>query len=131
MKDFGANMEYTILIMLALLTTKHLIIDFFLQVPFMHQNKHLWTHPGGWCHAGLHGIGTILCLIWWVNLPLLFTVALAEILIHFLTDLSKMRIGKHFGWGPNTHAEFWWAMGADQWVHSMTYIGIILAVIKI
>lgn len=52
-----------IILMIALLFTKHFIIDFPLQTKYQWSNKGIYGHPGGILHAGLHGIGTFFTLL--------------------------------------------------------------------
>jgi hypothetical protein len=32
------------------------------------------------------------------------------------------------GWSANTHEQFWWLLGLDQYLHALTYIGLIATV---
>jgi hypothetical protein len=51
-------------------------------------------------------------------------IAGAEFLIHYNVDYVKERIVHRYGWKPD-NAFFWWALGLDQLVHNMTYLGIV------
>ena len=114
----------TVVYILAALLTKHLICDFPLQVPFHYLNKGTYGHPGGLAHAGIHVVGTffVLCLF---APALAVYLALVDGIVHYHMDWAKMNINKHYGWKPDNSEYFWWLVGFDQWVHCMTYIGIV------
>jgi hypothetical protein len=120
-----------ILLILFALFTKHLIVDFPLQKPYQFLNKHIYGHPGGLLHAGLHALGTLIAL-WLVTnqffLPLgvILLVAAADGAVHYHVDWAKMNLNKRLGWAPATHEEFWWLLGLDQYLHALTYLGIAL-----
>lgn len=112
------------LLLMTLLFTKHFIVDFPLQKPYQYLNKGTYGHPGGLLHSALHGIGTYLCLAWWAPFAAL-ALALFDTVIHYHVDWAKVKINKHFGWGPTTHEQFWWLLGLDQFLHALTYIAIV------
>lgn len=111
------------LFLLLLLTLKHFVFDFLYQPPYMWQNKGTYGHPGGIIHSMFHAVATFIILIFF-NVHLAGVLALAEFVIHYHTDWFKMNYNKKKGWGPNTHNQFWVLLGADQLVHSLTYIAI-------
>ena len=115
----------TVLLVLLLLTIKHFVVDFLLQFRYQWSNKGTYGHPGGLLHAGLHGIGTFLCLFLLVGSAEAYVAALADAAIHYHIDWAKMNINAHMGWGPTTHEQFWWLLGLDQFLHSLTYLAII------
>lgn len=112
------------LILVALLFTKHFIVDFPLQNKFQWSNKDKYGHPGGLLHASLHAIGTMLCFWWYAPLACIW-LGLADFITHYHIDWWKMNANKKFGWGPNTHEQFWWLLGLDQYLHALTYIWLI------
>jgi Protein of unknown function (DUF3307) len=119
-------MADVVIILFFLFAVKHFIIDFPLQREFQWRNKGTYGHPGGIEHAGLHAFGTffvlyITLLSFWPALVL----GVFDGLVHYHIDWAKMTINSRKGWGPNTHAEFWWLLGLDQFLHSLTYILII------
>ena len=116
-------METTLLIF-TLLITKHFIVDFPLQQAYQYTNKGTYGHPGGILHAGLHGIGTFLCLM--VFSPFAILLAFVDMVVHYHIDWAKMNINSKLGWGPTTHEQFWWLLGLDQLLHYLTYVGIIV-----
>ena len=114
----------TVLGLVFLFTIKHFVVDFLLQFKYQWSNKGTYGHPGGLLHAGLHGVGTALCLYAFDWQHILFLAGL-DAVIHYHIDWAKMNINKRMGWGPTTHEEFWWLLGVDQMLHSLTYIVII------
>ena len=52
-----------LLIVLAVLVTKHVIFDFFLQSAAQIKNKRIYGHPSGLLHAAGHAAGTCLAFV--------------------------------------------------------------------
>jgi len=116
----------TILVLMFWFTTKHFVADFLLQPAFMHQNKGTYGHVGGIAHAVVHVWMTTIILMFLGTNPVLFvSIIAAEFVVHYHIDWAKMNINKKMGWGANTHAEFWYLTGFDQYLHALTYIVII------
>ena len=111
------------------LFTKHFIVDFLLQFRYQYSNKGTYAHPGGLLHAGLHGLGTFVCFSW-IGAELAFYLAVIDAVLHYHIDWAKMNLNKKLGWGPTTHEQFWWLLGADQFLHSLTYIGLVAIVVQ-
>lgn len=105
------------------LILKHFIVDFPLQTKYQWSNKGTYSHPGGVLHSGLHGIGTGLVLIAWT--PWAWWIGLLDAVIHYHVDWGKMNLNARFRWGPTTHEQFWWLLGFDQFLHMLTYIGLV------
>jgi hypothetical protein len=114
----------TVLVVLLLLTIKHFVVDFLLQNKFQWSNKGTYGHPGGLLHAGLHGVGTALCLYAFDWQHILFFAGF-DAVIHYHIDWAKMNINARMGWTATTHEQFWWLLGLDQFLHSLTYLAII------
>lgn len=119
----SANME--ILTILTLLVFKHLVVDFVLQREYQWRNKGTYGHLGGIEHAGLHALGTVIVLMFFVPMPVAMALGVLDGLIHYHIDWAKMRINEDMGWKPDTHPEFWILLGLDQFLHTMTYILIL------
>lgn len=118
----------TVLWLFLALQVKHFLIDFPLQNKFQWSNKGTYGHPGGILHAGLHGIGTYICLAWWSPYAAVI-LSLIDAIVHYHIDWAKMNLNSKFGWGPNTHEQFWWLLGADQLAHQLTYIWLISLIV--
>lgn len=115
-------MNETLWVLLALFT-KHLVIDFPLQVRYQYSNKGTYGHPGGLLHSGLHALGTFaLALLFPGSIGLWLGLALMDGVIHYHLDWAKVQLNKRLNWGPTTHEQFWWLLGADQYLHTLTYL---------
>lgn len=110
------------LMLLFLLITKHFVVDFLLQNSWMAFNKHNPLKLGGYAHAGLHGLATLV-ILW--GYPEFFLVALLETVAHFLIDCGKMNFNRAMKWHPKTNA-FWMLLGFDQYLHYCTYLLIVM-----
>jgi hypothetical protein len=118
-----------ILLLLALFTFKHFLVDFPMQRPYQWMNKGTYGHLGGIEHSGLHFVGTVLLMCWFVSYPVALMAGLVDAVIHYHIDWLKMNINKRKGWKPDTHPEFWVLLGLDQFAHTMTYIGIVWMIV--
>lgn len=116
------------LILITLLFTKHFVVDFPLQTKFQWSNKGTYLHPGGILHAFLHAMGTWACF-WWYAPQASIWLAWVDGMIHYHVDWVKMNLNVKLGWGPNTHEQFWWLLGLDQFLHALTYIGLVAMVV--
>jgi hypothetical protein len=116
----------TALILIALLMTKHCVCDFLLQVPYHYLNKGKYGHPGGIAHAGIHVVGTFLALAaGGITLAVATLWAFVDGIVHYHADWAKMRINSYYKWNAMNSERFWWLLGFDQWVHSITYVVIV------
>ena len=109
------------ILLLTLLFLKHFIVDFPLQKPYQWQNKGTYGHMGGILHSGLHGIGTLLILVFFIELELALFLAMTDAIVHYHIDWAKMNLNKKFRYTP-ANEKFWWLLGLDQLLHSLTYI---------
>lgn len=109
------------MLLLILLFLKHFIVDFPLQKPYQWQNKGTYGHMGGILHSGLHGIGTLIILLFFTNIENALFLAMTDAIIHYHIDWAKMNINKRFGY-TLADEKFWWLLGLDQLLHSLTYI---------
>ena len=115
---------YLVLIVLAVLTTKHLVFDFFLQSLSQIKNKQIYGHPDGLQHAAGHALGT--CLAFLVITPPLavgIAIVAAEFMLHYHIDYLKEKVGIAMKLRQDQRA-YWGMFGIDQWLHQMTYLGI-------
>ena len=109
------------MLLLTLLFLKHFIVDFPLQNSFQWKNKGIYGHMGGILHAGLHGIGTLIILAFFIEPVFAFIFATIDSVLHYHIDWAKMNLNKKFGYTP-ADEKFWWLLGLDQLLHSLTYI---------
>ncbi|WP_055046938.1 DUF3307 domain-containing protein [Devosia sp. A16] len=111
------------------LELKHYIADYFLQPGWMLGGKGDFRKPGGYAHAGVHAALTALVLLL-AGTPLswLAAIVLAEFVVHYLLDYSKI----HYSRGVHVDTQprrFWSLHGLDQITHQLTYAAIIYAVL--
>jgi hypothetical protein len=114
-----------ILAALAYLISKHFVCDFPLQSDYQLQKKGIYGHPAGLLHASIHSVGTVPVFMV-LNTPPAIATALiaAEWLVHYHCDWIKEQVLTRFQWTPRDRG-YWTALGADQMVHYLTYIGIV------
>lgn len=112
------------LVAIFILLFKHLVFDFFLQTAYQYKNKGIYGHPGGILHAGLHAFGTsFLFLYVYPGAATAAMILAGEFVVHYHIDWTKEQILKRFRLKTDD-AEFWWALGVDQFLHGATYVVI-------
>jgi len=121
------------LILVLLLSVKHFLADFPLQTKKMIQEKGQYLKPAGVVHSSIHGAGTAIALLAAkvvlvpISLPLVVFLAFLDAVIHYHIDWTK----KQFTDNLNTdNPEFWWAIGFDQLLHSITYLAIVWMIFR-
>lgn len=122
-----------ILVVGLLLALKHWVVDGFLQTSYQYLNKGNLKHPGGYVHAGLHGLFTLVILQPWG----FGWLAFLDMFVHFWVDWAKVNITKKCGWsgfGPNIDGrvclqiysdKYFYGLVGDQCLHFATYILLI------
>ena len=114
----------TLIAILCVLEVKHYICDFPLQTRYQFLNKGTYLHPGGILHSGVHALFTMSAfLIAPPTFALGIAIVVGEFLVHYHIDWSKEQVIRRNGWTA-TQREFWWAIGADQLLHHLTYLAI-------
>lgn len=121
------------LLLMFLFMVKHLICDFFLQPPWMWQNKGKYGHLGGITHAVITITGSAIAIgifSYWIagiffTSYAIFFVLLIEYLIHYHMDWFKIWICKKQNWIMTKDKEFWYMLGTDQFVHILTNIWMV------
>src|SRR3954447_9786388 len=106
-------------ILLVGLELKHFVADYLLQTGWMIQGKGDLRSGGGYAHAGIHALGSLLVLIV-TGVPILATALLvgSEFVIHYLLDFAKAGYGR--GIDPNRQVQLFWAQhGFDQFLHHL------------
>ena len=117
------------LVLIALLFTKHFVVDFPLQTKFQWSNKGTYGHIGGILHAYLHAMGTMLCFWWYAPMACIY-LGFVDMVIHYHIDWAKMNLNEKMGWKPDNSEKFWWLLGLDQFLHAMTYVGLVALATK-
>lgn len=136
-------MGNTLLTIGLLLALKHFLADGPFQRRYQYANKGKLLHPGGWLHAGIHGLFT--ACIFRLS-PEGIGIALIEALVHYVIDYSKVNLTAKRGWsgmlpisqiGDGPRAEivpvhlaiysdyYFWALVADQAAHFGCYATIL------
>lgn len=105
------------LVLIILFSIKHLFCDFMFQCPRHYLHKGAYGAWGGIEHAIIHGIGT------WIILGPIYGII--DALLHYHIDWGKMNINRKFNLKPDNSEYFWYMIGIDQFLHSLTYIGLI------
>ncbi len=101
---------------------KHFAADYLLQFPWMIREKGSLAKIGGYAHAGIHAVGSVLVL-WLLGLGwgAVLALAVAEFVIHYALDFGKAHYGDHVS--PMESPRLFWAFnGLDQFFHHTTYI---------
>jgi hypothetical protein len=111
-----------VIVLLFLFSVKHVVADFFLQGPYQYLNKGNYGHPGGILHSAIHALFTLAIVVFFAPIDLALGAALFDFVVHYHVDWAKTRINAKFGWGANTHTEFWYLLGVDQFLHTLTYL---------
>ena len=116
--------------LLLALQMKHLFADFFLQTPYMIENRRVYGHPGGLLHVAIHILGSGIVFaafassvgpVWGISL-----ILFAEALFHYHIDWAKDRIVLRYALTPKDR-NYWIATGTDQALHQLTYVAMALA----
>ena len=116
-----------VLVALALFAAKHFIADFVLQTARMRGGKGQYGHPGGLAHAGLHMAASLPALaVLGAGLPAMLLLVVFEGLAHYHIDWSKEYLTRRLALGPGQRG-FWVLIGADQFLHQLTYLAMIAA----
>ena len=110
-----------IFVLFTLFAFKHFIVDFLLQKKYQYANKGIYGHPGGLLHAGLHGVGTFLCLMFF-SPELAGILAILDAVIHYHIDWFHMK----FGAQSYKDKKYWQWIGIEHFLHQQTYILLII-----
>jgi hypothetical protein len=57
------------------------------------------------------------------TLPIGAAIVIGEFVLHYHIDWAKQQIMARTGW-QSVDSEFWWGIGADQFLHYLTYLAI-------
>lgn len=113
------------LAMLVCFQLKHFVADYLLQPGWILRGKGDLRCAGGYAHAGLHAAGSLPAfLVAGLGLAAILPLVVAEFAVHYATDYTKAGLSARSHAGPNTRT-YWALHGADQFVHQLTYVGLI------
>lgn len=111
-----------IFLVLALLFIKHWYIDFVDQSMDEVNSKGNYGEWLGLRHSLKHGIGTLIVFaIFDFHLYECLMLGLLDFVVHYHTDWAKININRKHNYTIET-PQFWAWLGADQLVHSFTYL---------
>lgn len=112
------------------LELKHYVADYFLQPGWMLGGKGDIRRLGGYAHAGLHAVLTLIVLLL-CRTPISLALALcaAEFVLHYGLDYAKIHYSRdaHIDRAPR---RFWVLHGVDQLAHQLTYTLLIFLVLR-
>ena len=124
----SAEAQWLLLLLLGF-QVKHLAGDYLLQTPFMLSGKGRYGHAGGLVHAGIHGALSFgLLALTGVGAGVLAGLALAETVLHYHLDWAKERWLRRQAL-TTADPRFWLALGLDQFLHHLTYLGMAALVV--
>ena len=120
-------MPETVLLLVAGLEIKHYIADYLLQPGWLLRGKGSLLAPGGYVHAGIHVIGSlVVLLVAGIPMPALAWILAAEFVVHYAIDYVKYQFGSDVD--PMAAPWKYWAVhGLDQLMHQLTYAVMIYA----
>lgn len=119
------------LFLMVLFQVKHLLADFILQSSWMVRTKGIYGHMGGICHSGIHALlSAWILFIAQLDATWVLAIALGEFVVHYHLDWFKDRETRKYGYTAMQKG-FWTLAGLDQFAHQLTYVGILLIVLRL
>jgi hypothetical protein len=109
-------------VLLSLLFLKHFLFDWVFQTESEIQHKGRYLDSKGVTHSIKHGIGTFLVFSL-TSVPLAVSLGLLDTLIHYHIDFLKQNLTSKLELSPKDKM-FWNLIGLDQFLHSLTYVGL-------
>jgi hypothetical protein len=118
-----------VIVAMALLQIKHFLCDFVFQTQRHLQCKGQYGRLGGIEHSAIHAAASIPCLLFVGVAPATALIAIGvEFVIHYHEDWLKEQIVRRNR--LTTQDKYYWvAIGADQLVHQITYLGMVFFVL--
>jgi hypothetical protein len=120
-----------IILLLFFLQVKHWYADFKIQTYMQTVRKGIWLDLIGLSHTLDHVWTTLIALLVYslfysVTASVILTVAVVESILHYAIDYTKVK----YGCKDNTKPLFWNQFGLDQLAHQVTYLGMVLYIVK-
>jgi len=121
-----------ILILILLLQIKHCYADFVIQTYKQTVHKGIYRDPIGISHSVDHVWTSLVALLvfsffYATNPFTIIGLCLAEGIIHYHIDYVKV----HYGSKDNTKPIFWAQFGYDQLAHQVTYLVMVMFLLKL
>lgn len=125
MNSASGQMVNQLLLVLVLFQIKHLLADFVLQSAYILNNRKTYGHPGGLLHVAIHLAGSLASLmVFGCTAQTLLLLLLTEAIIHYHIDWTKDNLVATRSLTPKD-AKFWYLLGFDQFLHQITYLGMV------
>jgi hypothetical protein len=114
------------IILLFLFQIKHWYADFHIQTYAQTVRKGVWLDVIGISHTIDHVYTSLIVLLAFsyfypLSVSIIFLVTFIEGVVHYLVDYVKVRYGTKDSATP----EYWSQFGMDQFVHQLTYLGMV------
>lgn len=104
---------------LGLLQIKHFVFDWVLQTEYQIEHKGQYLHLGGLHHSFNHGVWTAVVFSLAADPTVALALGALDGFIHYHVDWAKQNLAR--GLSP-VDKQFWMLMGADQFLHQLTYL---------
>ena len=111
---------------IAYLMVKHAVADFFLQTETQRREKGQYGATGGLTHSLTHIALTapVFLIVPAISTGLAASLLAAEFVLHYHIDWIKEQVVRANAWTSHD-TPFWWAIGFDQLLHGLTYVGLL------
>ena len=111
---------------IAYLLVKHAFADFILQTEAQRRDKGNYGATGGLTHSLTHIVLTapVFAIFPVAVTGIIATLLAAEFVLHYHIDWTKEQIVRRNDW-TSRDTPFWWAIGIDQLLHGLSYVGLI------
>lgn len=115
-----------VLAAIAYLMVKHAVADFFVQTEAQRREKGHYGATGGLTHSLTHIALTapVFMLLPAIATGMAAALLAAEFVLHYHIDWTKEQVVRRNAWTSHD-TPFWWAIGLDQLLHGLTYIGVV------
>ena len=116
---------YTFVVLIVSFQVKHFLADFLFQTRYVLAFRHIYGHPAGLLHVGIHAFGSAVVL-WFLPMTwILFAgILVVEAIVHYHIDWSKEQFNRRLQLTTQNNL-FWITLGFDQLLHQLTYVGMI------
>lgn len=118
-------MSTTVLLILTLLAVKHFLADYVFQTQKMLREKGVYGAIGGFHHSFIHAVLTFAILTSIIGFLAGAFAFLIDFFVHYNLDWVNLYYSKHLIHGDRM---YWVWYGGDQFLHYLTYIGIVYVV---
>lgn len=122
--------EHILLLGFTLFAVKHYICDFVLQTNDMIRSKGHWGQWHGIVHSLDHGAATMAVVgVLGFETVTVILMGVIDTVVHYHVDWAKQQLNDVLKYTVD-NPKFWNLLGLDQLLHTLTYVGILLAVTR-